>query len=116
MQHILTAFSSKAEIMRLLLELGADVTAKDEAQSTPLHMASSSGIPDLVQVLIEHGADANRQDLSRRTPLHLASSCVSAKITFCFIDSAEDLCKWTGRRNVAQCGCRYDRGHREAID
>ena len=67
--------------MRLLIEHGADVKAQDETQSTPLHMASYSGIPDLVQLLIEHGADSNGQDRSQRTPLHLASSRVSAKIT-----------------------------------
>lgn len=80
MQHIPMVSSNKARTMRLLIEHGADVTAQDETLSTPLHMASSSGIPDLVQLLIEHGADANGQDQSHRTPLHLASSRVSAKL------------------------------------
>ena len=68
--------------MGLLIEHGADVKAQDETQSTPLHMASYSGIPDLVQLLIEHGAGANAQDRDRsqRTPLHLASSRVCSKI------------------------------------
>jgi ankyrin repeat protein len=82
MQPILVVFSNKAETMRLLIEHGADVNAQDETHSMPLHMASSSGIPDLVQLLIEHRADTNGQDLSNRTPLHLASSCVSSKTAF----------------------------------
>ena len=81
MKHIPTVSSKKARTMRLLIEHGADVKAQDETQSTPLHMASYSGIPDLVQLLIEHGADSNGQDRSQRTPLHLASSRVNAKIT-----------------------------------
>ena len=81
MEHIPTVLKNKARILRLLIEHGADVTAQDETQSTPLHMASYSGIPDLVQPLIEHGADAKRQDRSQRTPLHLAASRVSTKIT-----------------------------------
>ena len=82
--------------MRLLIEHGADVKAQDETQSTPLHMASYSGIPDLVQLLIEHGANANGpdRDRSQRTPLHLASSRVSAKITSLFL--VEDRCKCAG--------------------
>lgn len=71
--------------MQLLIDHGADVKAQDETQSTPLHMASSSGIPDLVQLLIKHGADTNGQDRSQRTPLHLASSRVSPETTSLFI-------------------------------
>ena len=78
----------KAGTMRLLIDHGADVKAKDDIQSTPLHMASSSGIPELVQLLIEHGADVRGQDRSNRTPLHLASSRVSAKTAS--LDSVED--------------------------
>ena len=86
MKHIPIVLRNKARIMRLLIELGADVKARDETQSTPLHMASYSGIPDLVQLLIEHGAGTNGQDQDRsqRTPLHLASSRVSAKIMSLF--------------------------------
>jgi ankyrin repeat protein len=68
--------------MRLLIEHGADVKAQDETHSTPLHMASSSGIPEIVQLLIEHGADVSGRDRRHRTPLHLASSWVSAKLCF----------------------------------
>jgi ankyrin repeat protein len=88
MKHIPVAFSNKAETMRLLVEHGADVKAQDETHSTPLHTASSSGIPELVQLLIEHGADINGMDQSQKTPLHLASSCVSAKVAF--LNSVED--------------------------
>ena len=86
MEHIPTVLRNKARIMRLLIEHGADVKARDETQSTPLHMASYSGIPDLVQLLIEHGAGTNVQDRDRsqRTPLHLASSRVSAKVASAF--------------------------------
>ena len=55
-----------------------DVTAKDENLSTPLHLASSSGIPEIARLLIERGADITSRDINRRTPLHLASSWVSA--------------------------------------
>ena len=61
------------EIVRLLVEQGADVTAKDKSSSTPLHLASSFGSPEIVRLLIERGVNITAEDESRRTPLHLAS-------------------------------------------
>ena len=76
---------TKAETVQLLIEHGADVTAKDEASSTPLHLACSHGSAKTVQLLIEHGADVAAQDESHRTPLHLASSWVSTTTASLFI-------------------------------
>ena len=93
MEHIPTVLRNKTRIMQLLIDHGADVKTQDETQSTPLHMASYSGIPDLVQLLIEYGANANGQgrDRSQRTPLHLASARVSAKITDLFFRPRTDV-------------------------
>ena len=63
----------KVEIVQLLVEQGADVTAIDKSYSTPLHLASSFGTPEIVRLLIERGADITAEDERRRTPLHLAS-------------------------------------------
>ena len=60
--------------MQLLIQHGADVTARDEAHSTPLHLASSKGSSETVKLLICHGADSNARDGKRMTPLHLAAS------------------------------------------
>ena len=84
--------------MRLLIDHGADVKARDDTGSTPLHMASASGIPELVQLLIEHGADVRGQDRSNRTPLHLASSRVSAKTPLLLILLKADI-NGMGRRS-----------------
>ena len=69
-----TILGEKADIVELLVEQGADVTAKDKSFSTPLHLASSFATPEIVRLLIEHGADITAEDESRRTPLHLASA------------------------------------------
>ena len=74
-------FILKAETVRLLIKHGADVTARDEAHLTPLHLASSQASTETVRLLIEHGANVSARDRSRRTPLHLASSCVSNTTT-----------------------------------
>ena len=62
----------RVEIVRLLMEKGADVTAKDKGLSTPLHLASSLGNPEIVRLLIERGADITAKDGRHRIPLHIA--------------------------------------------
>ena len=58
----------------VLIQHGADVTARDKTDSTPLHLASSKGSSNTVKLLIQHGADANAKDGRHATPLHLAAS------------------------------------------
>lgn len=69
----------KADVVRQLIDHGADVAARDETRLTPLHLAAFSGSVEIVRLLIEHGADVTAQDGCNVTPLHSASSTVSSK-------------------------------------
>ena len=60
--------------MQLLIRNGADVTARDDTHSTPLHLASAKGCSETVDLLIKHGANVNAQNVKQATPLHLAAS------------------------------------------
>jgi ankyrin repeat protein len=79
------------KIVQLLIEKGANVSAQDETRSTPLHLASSSGIPEITRLLINHGASVTAQDQTHRTPLHLASSWVSAKTALPFVPHGANI-------------------------
>jgi ankyrin repeat protein len=68
---------AKTDTAWLLIKHGADVTTREKAHSTPLHMASSVGSVETVRLLIEHGANVTAQNETHSTPLHLASSLVS---------------------------------------
>ena len=61
------------EIIRMLLDAGADINALNGGKSTPLALATASGDADIVRVLLEHGADANLADAEGKAPLHDAS-------------------------------------------
>ncbi|KAH9044350.1 ankyrin repeat-containing domain protein [Lactarius pseudohatsudake] len=57
--------------MKLLIQHGADVAARDNSNSTPLHLASFKGGAESVQLLIQHKADVNVRNKENLTPLHL---------------------------------------------
>jgi ankyrin repeat protein len=61
------------EIVRLLLERGADVNAKDGGGQTPVGLAARWGRGDLVDILLSHGADASARDDWGYTLLHYAA-------------------------------------------
>ena len=65
--------SPSAEVsVRLLLEAGAEINARNEADFTALHGAAFRGLNEVVTYLVEHGADIDARDFRGRTPFRLA--------------------------------------------
>jgi ankyrin repeat protein len=59
---VMAAYLGHSEIVRLLLEAGADVTAVDPGmKATALHAAAYAGRTEAARLLIAHGIDINRQ-------------------------------------------------------
>ncbi len=66
--------SEQAAVARLLLERGADLRARDDRRSTPLHLAAKGGNLEVARLLLEKGADVRAADEDGTTPLHEAAS------------------------------------------
>ncbi len=66
------------ELVRELLERGANVHHRDARGRTPLHRAAlrtseHDGVDAIIAVLLEAGADPNARDEEGETPLHMAA-------------------------------------------
>lgn len=78
--HAAAGWSRDPAVISLLVEAGADVTARNDRGYAPLHGAASSNTPAVVAALLAAGADANGWATGysvdygwAHTPLHLAS-------------------------------------------
>jgi ankyrin repeat protein len=60
------------EIVRILLEKGADTNAKNNEDETSLHHAARYGQKAIVQLLLEKDADTTVRNKHGDTPLYLA--------------------------------------------
>ena len=61
------------EILKLLLQNGVDVNARDNEGNSALLLASGFGRDDIVEFLLDHGADIYMTNCNNETPLHIAA-------------------------------------------
>ena len=64
-----------ADIVKLLIDHGANVNAKSSAGNTALTYACCGGYEDVVKILLDAGADVEHQNENGHTPLMEAASC-----------------------------------------
>jgi ankyrin repeat protein len=74
---LLAAGSGRRTVVKLLIERGAEVNAKNHDGQTPLEGAAGSGNPRVVKLLLEHGANIKTRDAKGQTPLHAAGQAGS---------------------------------------
>jgi ankyrin repeat protein len=67
------ARSGHESVIQLLIEEGADVTAKADDGWTALHLAAQNGHDAAIELLLERGADVAAKDNDGWTALHLAA-------------------------------------------
>lgn len=57
------------DVLKYMIEKGADINKSDSAGQTPLHFAAENGQLKVMRYIIEHGAVVNVSDTSGDTPL-----------------------------------------------
>lgn len=71
----------RKDVVEHLLQMGANVHARDDGGLIPLHNACSFGHAEVVSLLLCQGADPNARDNWNYTPLHEAA--IKGKIDVC---------------------------------
>jgi ankyrin repeat protein len=74
----MASYVGKTDIVKYLLEKGADINTKDREGSTPLQNAAAKGHFDIVKLLVEKGSDVNYKDDNGVTPIHFG--CMSGNV------------------------------------
>ena len=78
------------EVVRILVNAGADKETRDGHGDTPLHIAVSRGHSAIVELLIKAGADKETRDGHGDTPLHIAVSHGHSAIVKLLIEAGAD--------------------------
>ena len=81
----------KNDIVKLLIESGADVNAKDYDGDTALRIAALHNKKDIAELLIEAGADLNVKNNAGRTALRAAAGEGNRDITELLIKAGADM-------------------------
>lgn len=79
----------RVEIVKLLIDRGADVNLKGEAWYGPLHAAAMGGHVEVVKLLLDHGAKVNI--FSHNKPLHYAAKNGHIEVAEILITHGADI-------------------------
>ena len=80
--HLASSRNGNEQVVRLFLDKGADVKARDEWGKTPLHAAARhTPNPKIVSLLVEAGADVEAVDSKGQTPIDFAHKSFCLKAT-----------------------------------
>jgi Ankyrin repeats (3 copies) len=88
------AYYGNLEIVKKLIEYGADISAEDLDGCTPLFIASEGRyLKDraVIRLLVEHGADINARTMDGSTPLHEAALCGALDVVRLLLEHGADV-------------------------
>jgi ankyrin repeat protein len=85
------AYYCDAPLLKILLDRGLNVNAKDADGDTPLHRALGVGRTDIVALLLEKHANVNSANNAGETPLMLAAADNKTENTRAFLDRHADV-------------------------
>jgi hypothetical protein len=70
---LVAAYNGHKDVVELLLNVSAEVNAKNAEEDTSLHAAAIKGNAEIAELLLANKAEVNARDKRGWTPLHLAA-------------------------------------------
>ena len=87
----MAAYFNARESVKLLLDRGADIHAKNKNGNTPLHFAAYYDALETARLLLDRGADIHAKDKNGYTPLHEAAWKNSLETARLLLDRGADI-------------------------
>ena len=113
------AVNGPAEIVKHLLDKGADVEARvGSTHATPLHMAALRGRADVIALLLSRGCYVQPRagdSLYGATPLYLAAQNGNLEAVRLLLEAGADVNCFLRRMNVTPLFIASERGHTEVV-
>ena len=83
--------AERCNMIKMLIENGANVNSKDKNGLTPLHIAVKDNEIDLAKILLHHGADIEAKSKYAHTPLTLAVEADLIDMTIVLIENGANV-------------------------
>lgn len=87
----IAAFHGYVDVLKLLIERGADLDATSTMLGTALHAASQKGYAEAIEIMIRAGADPNSRNKDQFTALMIAAMHGHAQAADALIGGAADV-------------------------
>lgn len=104
------------EIVRYLLQNGADVHSKSYKGFTALHAAAGSGKNAVVKILIEEGADVNEKAKDNVTALHWAAMEGNLETVKLLLNNGAEADSRTSKSGLTPKDFALREGHQNVVD
>lgn len=85
------AKSKSYDVLRLLLDNGADPNCVNKKGNSALHLAASGGVVEICTLLLEYGSSPDLSNNKGSTPLHIASKFGYYEISRLMIEFEADI-------------------------
>ncbi|KAM3174258.1 hypothetical protein ACTXT7_010901 [Hymenolepis weldensis] len=88
------------EIVKMLIDAGADVTTEARGKHQPIHLAAKAGDTDIIKLLLNKGAQADAKTKRGYTALHIATKYGKIDATKYLLDEAKVDVNATARNGL----------------
>ena len=111
--HI-ASLRGQIEVVRLLLDSGADVNIPNANNDTVLHFAARSGNADIIKLILDKGMSVNLTSTQASTPVQLSPACNNPTAARAFVEVGATLNK-TNKSDISPLMMAAYNGKLEAV-